>query len=100
MRFGKGRGRSFREFVTVKTRHFRAKSLGYSALARSSAKAEPCGQRKGEDTHDGYIRFCGGGRRLRGLRGREPPLRRCRDVGGAARSRRRVQQLGRYLAGR
>src|SRR5437016_529270 len=44
MRFGKARERSFREFMTAKTRYFRAKSPGYSALARSSAKAQPRGQ--------------------------------------------------------
>src|SRR5438552_6693663 len=51
-------------------------------------------------THDGYVRFCRGGRWLRRLRGREPSLRGSRDVGGAAGSRRRVQQLGRNLTGR
>src|SRR5258705_13965276 len=100
MRFGKGRERSFRGFMTVETRYLPRQAAGESGLARSSAKAQPCGQRGGGKTHDGHIRFCGGGRRLRRLRGREPALRGSRDVGGAAGSRRRVQQLGRNLAGR
>src|ERR1700704_6319040 len=35
--------------------------------------------------NDGYVRFCGGRRRLRRLRGREPSLRGFQDVRGADR---------------
>src|SRR5260370_27130609 len=45
MRFGKGRERSFRGFMTVETRYLPRQAPGESGLARSSAKAQPCGQR-------------------------------------------------------
>jgi hypothetical protein len=44
MRFGKGRERSFRGFMIVKTRYFPRQTPRESALARSSAKAQLWGQ--------------------------------------------------------
>src|SRR5258708_34068431 len=74
--FGKAREPSFRDFMTAKT----------PQLARNSAKAEPWEQEKlgiWGDSRDGYVRFCRGWRRFRGLRGRKPPLRGAQNTGAA-----------------
>src|SRR5207247_10982452 len=99
MCFGKGRERSFRDFMTAK-RAISGRNRPATELLQEVPRKPSLVANEQGDTHDGYIRFCSGRRWLRRLCGREPSLRGSRHVGGAAGSRRRVQQLDRHLTRR